>query len=98
MTMGGLAWVLIAVLANGLFLLKFYIKFFFNGDVQVLLNLCKMIPGITADNYLTKYLLWAIVPFNLLLASTVSVITIIVYKRVSNFFSFKQKDCLKTTD
>jgi riboflavin transporter FmnP len=81
---GILSWTIIAVLANWLFVLDFYIEFFFQGNLQALLDLLTMIPGITADNYMSKYILYAAIPFNLLLSTVVYGITFLIYKRISH--------------
>lgn len=79
-------WTLVATLINWLFVLEFYIQFYFGGDISLLLNLLDMIPGISVDNYMGPYLLYAIIPFNLVLSTLVSVITFILYKRISNLY------------
>ncbi len=81
---GVLTWTLIAVLANYLFIVDFYIEFYFKGDIAPLLGMLAVIPNINAENYMGKYLLYAIIPFNLLLSSLVFSVTFLVYKRISN--------------
>lgn len=84
MLAGILAWVFVAVMANYLFVLDFYIEFFFNGEVDPLVGMLSVIPGVNADNYMEKFILYAAIPFNILLASLVYGITFLVYKRISN--------------
>ena len=83
---GILFWALIGVVMNGFFAMPQYLKLF-NYDVSKLVNFLKMIPGITEENYLFRYLIFACLPFNLLLATVVSLVTYLVYKRVSWLFN-----------
>ncbi len=76
-------WTLVATIVNWLFILEFYIQFYFGGDVSALLGFLSMIPGITPDRYMGPYLLFAVIPFNLMLSVLVSVITFFLYKRIS---------------
>jgi len=79
-------WVFVAVMANYLFVLDFYIQFYFNGAVEPLVGMMSVIPGITVDNYMEKFILYAAIPFNILLAGLVYLITFLVYKRISHLF------------
>jgi riboflavin transporter FmnP len=82
---GAVVWVIVAVLANYLFILDFYIDYFFGGNVEPLVDMMSVIPGITVNNYMEKYLIYATIPFNILLSTLVYGITFLVYKRISNF-------------
>lgn len=86
MIAGVFVWVFVAVMANYLFVLDFYISFYFNGAVEPLVGMMSIIPGINVDNYMEKFIWYAAVPFNILLSSLVYFITFIVYKRVSHLF------------
>lgn len=86
MIAGVFVWVFVAVMANYLFVLDFYINFYFNGAVEPLVGMMSIIPGINVDNYMEKFIWYAAVPFNILLSSLVYFITFIVYKRVSHLF------------
>ncbi len=81
---GMAVWIIVAVLTNYFFVLDFYLELYFNGDVDLLLNLLTVIPGVTAENYMSKYILYAIIPFNVLLSGLVYLITFLVYKRISH--------------
>lgn len=83
MLAGMVVWTTIAVLTNYLFVLDFYIEYYFNGAVEPLVGMMSIIPGITIDNYMEKYILYAAIPFNLLLSGIVYGVTFIVYKRIS---------------
>lgn len=83
MVAGIAVWVFVAVMANYLFVIDFYIEFFFGGAVEPLVGMLSVIPGVTVDNYMEKFILYAAIPFNLLLATLVYGITFLVYKRIS---------------
>ena len=76
----------VACLVNYAILIPFYLEFYFNGDINGLISMCSMIPGINQDNFMTLYLLGGIVPFNLIRFVITDVLTILVYKSLHNFF------------
>lgn len=81
-----IGWVVSAVLANWLFLVNFYANFY-QGGMDTLVNACQtVIPSITSENFMGKYLTFAVIPFNLLLSVIVCLVTFFVYKRLSNVF------------
>ncbi len=80
---GMLAWVIISALANYFILVPFYIEMFMKGDVDLFIATCKIVPYLNSDNYRLMYVLFAAIPFNLLISTIVSFVTFIVYKRVS---------------
>ena len=82
---GTVVWVVIAVAANYFFVIDFYVEFFFGGAIEPLVGMASMIPGITAENFMSKYILYAAIPFNLLLSIVVYSVTFLVYKRISSF-------------
>ena len=84
MIAGAFVWTVIAVLTNYFFVLDFYINFYFDGAVEPLVGMLSVIPDITVDNYMEKYILYAAIPFNLMLSTIVYVITYLVYKRISH--------------
>jgi riboflavin transporter FmnP len=86
MIAGMVVWVFVAVMANYLFVLDFYIDFYFNGAVEPLVGMMSVIPGINVDNYMEKFIIYAAIPFNILLSGLVYIITFLVYKRVSHLF------------
>lgn len=82
-----LAWIIVAILFNYLFSIPFYIEYIFDGDSQPLVNMIGLvIPNVTQDNYMIKYLLLSCLPFNILLSALVSLITYFVYKSTSILF------------
>ena len=49
--------------------------------------MCKSIfPNMTESNFMILYLLGAVLPFNFMLASIVSIVTFLVYKKISFLF------------
>lgn len=90
---GTLTWVAVALLANGTFLINFYKEAF---GIDMVIGMCKSVfPNITEANFMKLYLFGAILPFNLMLASIVSLVTFFVYKRISLLFKnefFKEKE------
>lgn len=85
---GVVSWVLMAIIANYTFLIDFYAKFYADmGGMDMIVSVCqKVLPNINRDNFMLYYILGAIVPFNLLLSVIVSIVTFLVYKRVSILF------------
>lgn len=73
-------WTITAIITNWAFLLNFYMYMY---GFDAVLGLLSVVPGITADNYLTQYVLYAVIPFNVILSVLVSLITFILYKRLS---------------
>ncbi len=85
---GMLVWTFVAVMANYLFVIDFYIEFYFNGAVEPLVGMLSIIPGVTTENYMEKYILFSAIPFNILLSGLVYLITFLVYKRISHLIDY----------
>ena len=84
MIAGSVAWVIVAVAANYFFVIDFYIEYFFGGAIEPLVGMASMIPGITAENFMEKYIIYGAIPFNLLLSGIVYGVAFLVYKRISH--------------
>ncbi len=80
-----LSWILAGVITNVFVNIPLYIKLM-GLTKESLANMCSVIPGITADNFMSKYLLFAVVPFNFLLSFIVGLFTVLVYKRLKNVY------------
>lgn len=80
-----LSWILAGVITNAFVNIPLYIKLM-GLTKEGLANMCSVIPGITADNFMSKYLLFAVVPFNFLLSFIVGLFTVLVYKRLKNVY------------
>ena len=82
----GVCWVCGSVVANYFFLIDFYAAYL-EGGMATLVKACEgVIPGINEENFKTLYVLYAALPFNLMLASVVLIVTFIVYKHLSKIF------------
>ena len=84
---GAIASIVMAVISNIYILIPFYVRVFFNGDMNLLVNLCKaVIKDITVENFYTKYTLYAVIPFNILRCTIAGSLTFLLYKRISKLF------------
>lgn len=73
-------WIITAILANWLFILPFYMSLY---GFDAVLGMLKVIPGIDASNYMLLYILYAVIPFNIVISGLVSGMTFLLYKRLS---------------
>ena len=80
---GSIGWLIVSALANYFILVPFYIQLFMKGDVDVFVTACRIVPFLTKDNYQTMYVLFAAIPFNMIISTVVSFVTFVVYKRIS---------------
>ena len=86
-------WIVSSIFINAYINVPFYINAFFGGDINGLVAVCKpVIKGINSSNFLEYYIKYAVIPFNLLLSILVSLVTLIVYKRISNIFKNVNKN------
>ena len=81
-----LSWVVVGCVANYFILVPAYVTLFIGGNVNAFLPLLSVIPNVTEDNYIIRYVLFGALPFNLMLSFVVCFITYIVYKRLSRLF------------
>ncbi len=81
---GVITWVIVGVGLNGIMALPVYSKLY---GIDAILGMMKMIPGVTADNYVMKYLIFGCLPFNLILSIVVSIITFFVYDKIEYLFN-----------
>ncbi len=84
-------WVLMGIFSNIYISVPFYMKaFHLTADdfVKILSAIpwAKWFGEVTTSNYMKMYVLTSVIPFNLLISLVVSIITLLVYKRVSNIF------------
>ncbi|MBP5445238.1 MAG: ECF transporter S component [Acholeplasmatales bacterium] len=75
-------WVLSGVLLNIFYAIPLYLKLYFGDNVNALVGALHIIPGVNSSNYLFKYTLYAVIPFNLLLGSVVLIVTFFVNKLI----------------
>ena len=85
MAVGTACSVAAAVLANWLVLVPFYIKLFYNGSWDPLVNAMQALFGesVTRDTFYTFYLWISVLPFNILRCLIAVLVTLPVYKRIS---------------
>lgn len=81
---GVITWTLVGILLNGIMALPVYSKLY---GIDAILGMMKMIPGVTSENYVMKYLIFGCLPFNLMLSIVVSIITFFVYDKIEYLFN-----------
>ncbi len=80
---GVITWTTVAVLANWLFLLRFYVNLY---GFDAVIGMLRGVDYINEDNFYWMFSLVIGIPFNLGLSVVVYFFTFIVYKRISGFF------------
>ncbi len=90
--LGCIAWIVGSVLVNWVISVPFYTAFYFDGNVDGFIQMLSVIPNVNQENYIWKYLLISVIPFNTLLSVVVSIITFIVYKHISILFRYKKDE------
>jgi riboflavin transporter FmnP len=100
MAVGSLCSTGIAILANWLVLVPFYVKFFFGGSWDPIVGMMQsLFPSITKETFYNYYLWVSVVPFNILRCLVAIAITLPVYKRLSRLInSCNDKLAPKTQD
>ena len=76
-----ISWIIGGAIINYFILIPFYVNAY---GFDAVFGMLKIIPGITEDNYLIYYILFANIPFNVMLSIVVNVVTYFTYKKVSN--------------
>ncbi len=86
-------WILAGVLLNVFYAVPSYLKLYFDGNKEALVSvLSKTIPGVNSSNYMGKYVLYAVIPFNLLLSSVVCIVTFFVNKAIYILYDDTRKE------
>ena len=81
-----------AILLNRFVSVPFYVQFFFHGNFDIIVNICKpLYPSVTRSSFYAYYLLAAVLPFNLLRLSLMSFITFLIYKSLSKALHWEIK-------
>ncbi len=76
--------VVASIFANWLVIVPFYLEVM-NYELSMLVGVCsKVIPFITEQNFFPCYLFLSVLPFNALRCLFSALVTVFVYKRVSN--------------
>ena len=73
-------WTITAIITNWAFLLNFYMYMY---GFEAVLGMLSVVPGVNESNYLIRYVIFAVIPFNVILSLLVSIVTFILYKRLS---------------
>lgn len=88
-----IAWIVTAIIANVLLLLPLYISLMFNHNEEAFVNmLAHSASFINQNNYVLMYVLIGVIPFNLMISMISSIVTFLVYKRISNLYRSIAKD------
>ncbi len=82
-----IVWVCVATLLNYSLLVPAYIKLYFNGNLKTFIGMLSVIPSVNETNYMWKYLVFAVIPFNVFLAMIVCLITYFTYKPLSGMIN-----------
>lgn len=81
-----------AIVLNRFVSVPFYVEFFFHGNFEVIVNICKpLYHAVTKQNFYFYYLLAAVLPFNILRLTLVSFITFLTYKSLSKALHWEIK-------
>ena len=84
MAVGAASSTLLAMLANRLILVPFYVMSLFGGNWEILLGMIRpLFPSITQENFYTFYIWVSVLPFNLMRCLIAILITLPVYKHIS---------------
>lgn len=91
LVLGIFTWTISAAICNRVILIPYYMKVYgltANDFINVLnvIPWAKMFKTINETNYMQVYITTCAIPFNIIVSFLVSLITFIVYKKVSNVF------------
>ena len=82
-----------ALILNRFVSVPFYVEFFFKGNFDAIVNMCKpLYPSVTKSTFYLFYLSLAVLPFNILRLSIVTFLTFLVYKRLSKILHWEIKN------
>lgn len=85
---GSLSSVAVAILANWLILIPFYVYIMFNGSWEPLLGMMRgLFPSITQETFYAFYLWVSVLPFNVMRCLIAGIVTFLVYKHISRFIN-----------
>ncbi len=85
-----------ALIVNRFISIPFYTELYFGGNFQVLVDMLKpLYKDIDQNSFYTYYLLAGVLPFNLLRCIIVSVLTFILYKRLSKILHWEGRSLMQ---
>ncbi len=86
----------LSLVVNRFISVPFYTKLYFEGNFKGLVEMLgSLYKGINEDNFYTFYLLLGVLPFNLLRCIIVSLLTFLLYKRLSVLLHWEGVSLLK---
>ena len=86
---GVVVWIFMGAILNVFYAIPLYLKLYFNDNVNALVGALHIIPGVNASNYMSKYIIFAVIPFNLILSIVVMSVTFVVNSRISLLYDEK---------
>ena len=90
---GSVAWVVTAIIANVVLLLPLYVALMFNHNEEAFVSMLNAsVSFINQDNYVLMYVLIGVIPFNLMMTMASSIVTFLVYKRISKIYRHIAKE------
>ncbi len=88
MAVGTASSVVVAIIANWLVLVPFYVSFFFHGKWEPLIAMMNVLfPDCTTDNFYNYYLWVSVLPFNIMRCLVAIIITLPIYKHISRLIN-----------
>jgi riboflavin transporter FmnP len=91
-------WVAAGVLLNIVYAIPLYLKLYFGDNVNALVGALHIIPRINANNYMIKYVIFAVIPFNFILACIVLIITFFVNKAIYILYDNEKVEDIDDSD
>ena len=91
-------WVFMGVILNIFYAIPLYLKLYFGDNVNALVGALHIIPGVTADNYMIKYIIFAVIPFNMLLGVVVLTVTFFVNKAIYMLYDNEKVDSKESNE
>lgn len=94
---GAAASVAVAIIANRLILIPFYVNIMFGGSFEPLLGMIRpLFPAITAETFYRYYLWLSVLPFNAVRCLIAGCVCFILYKHISRLLnSFNERHAPK---
>lgn len=81
------SWVVVAMIANYALLVPLYIQLYFNSNTTAFVHMLSAgADFINENNYMLIYMILGVIPFNSIISVASSIITFIVYKRISTLY------------
>lgn len=80
---GVVTWVVMAIVINIFINIPLYTALYLDGSIERFVNAISIINGVNKDNYVIKYIIFAVIPFNLVLSNVVLWLGYIIFKYLS---------------